>query len=242
MTGSRRPLSIVRRHCLRRAYLGVHDLPAAELITCVNLDLILQAIVTGPPSRRRLLPHLRRPDPHVRRDADHQFRARRIPHDRHVRRLLFLPGFHTEAYTRSLSSCPRCSFSELSYSIFWCDRSSAPSRSIRCSCSSGFRSFCRTVHWRCFSADTRSVQSAIAYSKIELGEVIVGIPRLIAFAVSVIITLAALLAIALNRAWPPYPRGRVRSRDGRAHGHQRQPGESARVRHRRRLSRHCRTR
>jgi branched-chain amino acid transport system permease protein len=41
-----------------------------------------------------------------------------------------------------------------------------------------------------FSADTRSVQSAITYSKIELGEVIVGIPRLIAFAVSVIITLA----------------------------------------------------
>jgi branched-chain amino acid transport system permease protein len=41
-----------------------------------------------------------------------------------------------------------------------------------------------------FSADTRSVQSAIAYSKIELGEVIVGIPRLIAFAVSVMITLA----------------------------------------------------
>jgi branched-chain amino acid transport system permease protein len=41
-----------------------------------------------------------------------------------------------------------------------------------------------------FSADTRSIQSAIAYSKIELGEVIVGIPRLIAFSVSVIITLA----------------------------------------------------
>jgi branched-chain amino acid transport system permease protein len=41
-----------------------------------------------------------------------------------------------------------------------------------------------------FSADTRSVQSAIAYSKIELGEVIVGIPRLIAFSVSLIITLA----------------------------------------------------
>jgi branched-chain amino acid transport system permease protein len=40
-----------------------------------------------------------------------------------------------------------------------------------------------------FSADTRSVQSAIAYSKIELGEVIVGIPRLIAFSVSLIITL-----------------------------------------------------
>jgi branched-chain amino acid transport system permease protein len=41
-----------------------------------------------------------------------------------------------------------------------------------------------------FSADTRSVQSAIAYSRIELGEVIVSTPRLIAFAVSVIITLA----------------------------------------------------
>ncbi len=41
-----------------------------------------------------------------------------------------------------------------------------------------------------FSADTRSIQSAITYSKIELGEVIVGIPRLIAFSVSVIITLA----------------------------------------------------
>jgi branched-chain amino acid transport system permease protein len=41
-----------------------------------------------------------------------------------------------------------------------------------------------------FSADTRSIQSAITYSKIELGEVIIGIPRLIAFSVSVIITLA----------------------------------------------------
>ncbi len=41
-----------------------------------------------------------------------------------------------------------------------------------------------------FSADPRSIQSAIAYSKIELGEIIVGIPRLIAFSVSVIITLA----------------------------------------------------
>ena len=40
------------------------------------------------------------------------------------------------------------------------------------------------------SADTRSVQSAITYSKIELGDVIVDIPRLIAFAVSVVITLA----------------------------------------------------
>ena len=41
-----------------------------------------------------------------------------------------------------------------------------------------------------FSADTRSVQSALLYSKIELGEVIVGMPRLIAFAVSIAITLA----------------------------------------------------
>lgn len=41
-----------------------------------------------------------------------------------------------------------------------------------------------------FSADTRSVQSALLYSKIEVGDVIVGIPKLIAFAVSVLITLA----------------------------------------------------
>src|SRR5262249_30104634 len=41
-----------------------------------------------------------------------------------------------------------------------------------------------------FSADTRSVQSALAYSKLEFGEVIVSTPKLIAFAVSVAITLA----------------------------------------------------
>lgn len=41
-----------------------------------------------------------------------------------------------------------------------------------------------------FSPDTRSVQSALLYSKIELGEVIIGMPKLIAFAVSIAITLA----------------------------------------------------
>jgi branched-chain amino acid transport system permease protein len=41
-----------------------------------------------------------------------------------------------------------------------------------------------------FSPDTRSVQSSLLYAKLELGDVIVGIPKLIAFAVSVIITLA----------------------------------------------------
>jgi branched-chain amino acid transport system permease protein len=41
-----------------------------------------------------------------------------------------------------------------------------------------------------FSPDTRSVQSALLYSKIELGEIVIGIPKLIAFAVSVLITLA----------------------------------------------------
>ena len=41
-----------------------------------------------------------------------------------------------------------------------------------------------------FSPDTRSVQSALLYSKIELGEVIISMPRLIAFAVSIAITLA----------------------------------------------------
>jgi len=41
-----------------------------------------------------------------------------------------------------------------------------------------------------FSPDTRSVQSALLYSKIELGEIIVGIPRLIAFATSIAVTLA----------------------------------------------------
>lgn len=40
-----------------------------------------------------------------------------------------------------------------------------------------------------FSPDTRSVQSALLYSKIELGEFIISMPRLIAFAVSVAITL-----------------------------------------------------
>ena len=40
-----------------------------------------------------------------------------------------------------------------------------------------------------FSADTRSVQSALSMSKIELGEIIVGVPRLIAFVVAVAITL-----------------------------------------------------
>jgi branched-chain amino acid transport system permease protein len=41
-----------------------------------------------------------------------------------------------------------------------------------------------------FSPDTRSVQSTLLYAKLELGDVIVGIPKLIAFAVSVLITLA----------------------------------------------------
>ena len=41
-----------------------------------------------------------------------------------------------------------------------------------------------------FSPDTRSVQSALLYSKIELGEVIIGIPKLIAFATSIAVTLA----------------------------------------------------
>ena len=40
-----------------------------------------------------------------------------------------------------------------------------------------------------FSADTRSVQSSLLYSKFEFGEVIVGLPMFIAFAVSVLITL-----------------------------------------------------
>ena len=57
-----------------------------------------------------------------------------------------------------------------------------------------------------FSPDTRSVQSRSAYSKIEFGDVIVGIPKLIAFAVSIAITLGALLAAALDRARPPDPR------------------------------------
>lgn len=41
-----------------------------------------------------------------------------------------------------------------------------------------------------FSADTRSVQSSLLYSKLEVGEVIIGLPMFIAFAVSVAITLA----------------------------------------------------
>jgi branched-chain amino acid transport system permease protein len=41
-----------------------------------------------------------------------------------------------------------------------------------------------------FSPDTRSVQSALAYSKIEFGDVIVSMPKLIACVVSVAITLA----------------------------------------------------
>jgi branched-chain amino acid transport system permease protein len=41
-----------------------------------------------------------------------------------------------------------------------------------------------------FSPDTRSIQSALLYSKIEVGEVVIGIPKLIAFVVSVGITLA----------------------------------------------------
>jgi branched-chain amino acid transport system permease protein len=40
-----------------------------------------------------------------------------------------------------------------------------------------------------FSPDTRSVQSALLYSKIELGDVIIGIPKLIAFATSIAVTL-----------------------------------------------------
>ncbi len=41
-----------------------------------------------------------------------------------------------------------------------------------------------------FSPDTRSVQSALLYSKIELGDVIIGIPKLIAFVTSITVTLA----------------------------------------------------
>lgn len=40
-----------------------------------------------------------------------------------------------------------------------------------------------------FSADTRTVQSALSMSKIELGEAVIGIPKLIAFAASVAVTL-----------------------------------------------------
>ena len=41
-----------------------------------------------------------------------------------------------------------------------------------------------------FSPDTRSVQSSLLYAKLELGEIIIGMPMLIAFAVSILITLA----------------------------------------------------
>jgi branched-chain amino acid transport system permease protein len=41
-----------------------------------------------------------------------------------------------------------------------------------------------------FSPDTRALQSSLLYSKIELADVIVGTPMLIAFAVSIIVTLA----------------------------------------------------
>jgi branched-chain amino acid transport system permease protein len=41
-----------------------------------------------------------------------------------------------------------------------------------------------------FSPDTRAVQSSLLYSKVELGQVIIGLPMLIAFGVSIVITLA----------------------------------------------------
>ena len=41
-----------------------------------------------------------------------------------------------------------------------------------------------------FSPDTRALQSSLLYSKVELGDVIIGMPMLIAFAVSILITLA----------------------------------------------------
>jgi branched-chain amino acid transport system permease protein len=41
-----------------------------------------------------------------------------------------------------------------------------------------------------FSPDTRSIQSALAFAKLEVGEVVVSVPKLIACAVSVAITLA----------------------------------------------------
>src|SRR6476620_10317908 len=41
-----------------------------------------------------------------------------------------------------------------------------------------------------FSPDTRALQSSLLYSKLELGEVIIGLPMLIAFVVSILITLA----------------------------------------------------
>jgi branched-chain amino acid transport system permease protein len=41
-----------------------------------------------------------------------------------------------------------------------------------------------------FSPDTRTVQSALLYSKLKFGEIIIGMPMFIAFAVSIVITLA----------------------------------------------------
>lgn len=41
-----------------------------------------------------------------------------------------------------------------------------------------------------FSPDTRALQSSLLYSKVELGDVIISMPMLIAFAVSILITLA----------------------------------------------------
>ena len=46
-----------------------------------------------------------------------------------------------------------------------------------------------------FSADTRTVQSALSMSKIEFGEIIVGVPKLIAFLASVAITLGLYWAL-----------------------------------------------
>ena len=46
-----------------------------------------------------------------------------------------------------------------------------------------------------FSADTRTVQSALSMSKIELGEIVVGVPKLIAFVASVAITLGLYWAL-----------------------------------------------
>jgi len=41
-----------------------------------------------------------------------------------------------------------------------------------------------------FSPDTRALQSSLLYSKVELGDIIIGMPMLIAFTVSILITLA----------------------------------------------------
>jgi branched-chain amino acid transport system permease protein len=40
-----------------------------------------------------------------------------------------------------------------------------------------------------FSPDTRSVQSALLYSKIEFGDIIIGVPKLVAFATSIAVSL-----------------------------------------------------